>query len=96
MNTVSCMNLEMLAEFRDYRNQVDLKEMNDSESSLSTEIIPDNSNHIHINPSLYGQSGKISILCSLLDKWNFEKRDNKLLIFSQTKVVLNVIEQILG
>ena len=54
MNTVSSMNLDMMPEFRDYRNKVDLKEMTESESSLSTETFHDSNNIIHIDPSLYG------------------------------------------
>lgn len=40
-------------------------------------------------------SGKLEVLMQYLQQWKNEKKNNKVLLFSQTKKVLNIIEGLL-
>ena len=41
-------------------------------------------------------SGKFKVLMEFINKWDTEMAQNKLLIFSQTKKVLNIVETMLS
>jgi SNF2 family DNA or RNA helicase len=93
------MRVETLPAYKEF-----IKKKQQQTSSLHHQLLQPNTSAYEVHKRAeaalvfkdWQQSGKLTILVKFLDEWNREQASNKVLVFSQTKKILDLLELILA